>query len=134
MAFVVDNSVVVGWYFSSQRADYSEAVRERLLTETAHVPALWVLEFSNVLRKAVLSRKIDIAVAEEIAELQAELPWVVHEGPVAPLDNLRLALRHGLSSYDGAYLQLAIELKLPLATRDEPLRAAAQAAGVGVAA
>lgn len=132
MAFVVDNSVVVGWYFSAQRTDYSEAVRERLLAETAHAPALWVLEFSNVLRKAVLSRKIDIAVAEEIAAIQAELPLIIHEGLPAPMDNLRLALKHGLSSYDANYLQLAIELKLPLATRDESLREAAQAAGVGV--
>lgn len=132
MAFMVDNAVVVGWYFSTQCTDYSEAVWERLLAETAHVPVLWVLEFSNVLRKAVMSRKIDIAAAEEIAPIQVELPLIVHEELPTPMDNLWLALKHGLSSYDANYLQLAIDLKLPLATRDESLREAAQAMGVGV--
>lgn len=134
MAFVVDNSVVVGWHFASQRTDYTETVRERLLAETAHVPSLWALEFANVLRKAVTSGKIDLAVAAEIAALQADLPLVVHEEASVPMDNLRLALQYGLSSYDADYLALAMRLNLPLATRDDALRQAARAAGVGVIA
>lgn len=134
MAFVVDNSVVVGWHFAAQRTDYTEAIRERLLAETAHVPALWALEFANVLRKAVTSGKVDLVIAAEIAALQADLPLVVHAEASAPIDNLRLALQYGLSSYDADYLALAMRLNLPLATRDAALREAARAAGVGVVA
>lgn len=53
MAFVVDNSVVMGWYFESQATDYTDRVLDRLSGENAHVLGLWVLEFSNVLRKAI---------------------------------------------------------------------------------
>ena len=46
---------------------------------------------------------------------------------------LGLALRFGLSSYDAAYLELALRLQLPIDTGDGPLRAAALASGVGIA-
>ena len=49
-----------------------------------------------------------------------------------PGDILSLSLAYGLSSYDAAYLDLAIRLHLPIAAKDGALRAAAVAAGVGV--
>lgn len=42
----------------------------------------------------------------------------------------RLAARHGLTVYDAAYLELARRRDVPLATLDQPLRAAAQAEDV----
>jgi predicted nucleic acid-binding protein len=45
---------------------------------------------------------------------------------------LSLALRFQLTSYDAAYLELALRLQLPIATRDDALAEAAWAAGVGV--
>jgi hypothetical protein len=42
------------------------------------------------------------------------------------------ALQYGLTSYDAAYLGLAIRLQLPIATNDGALRQAAVSAGVGV--
>ena len=42
----------------------------------------------------------------------------------------RLAVEHGLSGYDAAYLKLAIRQGLPLATLDEDLKKAAQNAAV----
>ncbi|MCU0966242.1 MAG: hypothetical protein MUF08_14610 [Burkholderiaceae bacterium] len=49
-----------------------------------------------------------------------------------PRQQLRApTLRFGLSSYDAAYLELALRRQLPVATQDEALRAAALAAGVG---
>ena len=41
-----------------------------------------------------------------------------------------LARTHGLSAYDASYLQLALTLRVPLATLDERLGQAAQALGV----
>jgi predicted nucleic acid-binding protein len=43
-----------------------------------------------------------------------------------------LAAKHTLSVYDAAYLELALRKRLPLASRDEPLRAAARKSGVKV--
>jgi predicted nucleic acid-binding protein len=44
----------------------------------------------------------------------------------------RLAIRHGLSAYDAAYLDLALREHLALATLDEKLAAAARAENVPV--
>ena len=41
-----------------------------------------------------------------------------------------VARTRALSSYDAAYLELAVRLGLPLATLDRELRAAAEAEGV----
>ena len=44
-----------------------------------------------------------------------------------------LAARHGLSAYDASYLELALRLKLPLATLDKALLEAMTQAGVAAA-
>jgi predicted nucleic acid-binding protein len=45
-------------------------------------------------------------------------------------DLLRLARKFDLSSYDASYLALALELRLPLACGDGPLKSALARAGV----
>jgi predicted nucleic acid-binding protein len=44
----------------------------------------------------------------------------------------RLALKHGLTAYDATYLALAISERLPLATLDRELAAAARGEAVEV--
>jgi predicted nucleic acid-binding protein len=50
----------------------------------------------------------------------------------APPQPAALALRFQLTSYDAAYLELALRLQLPIATREDALAEATWAAGVGV--
>jgi predicted nucleic acid-binding protein len=45
--------------------------------------------------------------------------------PSEPGAILRLAVKHGLTTYDATYLALALDKDLPLATLDKPLAAAA---------
>jgi predicted nucleic acid-binding protein len=45
---------------------------------------------------------------------------------------LKLARREGLAAYDAAYLELALRLKLPLATLDNRLAEAAIRCGVSL--
>lgn len=118
--------------FPSQATDYTDSVLDRLKADTAHVPALWVLEFSNVLRKAVMSRKLATESALEIIAEAEKLPLLVDYTAIATAANFEIALRHGLSSYDTAYLDLAIRLGLPFAAKDGALHDAALRAGVGV--
>lgn len=49
-------------------------------------------------------------------------------------DTLVLAQTHRLTVYDASYLELAMRLGLPLASRDSELRAAASACGVSLLA
>jgi predicted nucleic acid-binding protein len=132
MPFVFDNSIVCGWLFENQASDYGDAVAQRLLDDRAHAPALWELELTKVLRTACLRQKLTAQ------QTQAKLSWFVSppvgatRQAVAAAELLGLALRFGLSTYDAAYLELALRLQLPLATTDVALRDAALASGVGL--
>ena len=132
MPFVLDNSIVCAWYFEDQATRYSDAVLKLVSRDAAYVPALWPLEFSNVLRKFVQAKKIPEARAREIIAQNQRWKIIVDTAAPSPGDILSLSLAYGLSSYDAAYLDLALHLKMPIATKDDTLRAAAKAAGVGV--
>ena len=107
---------------------------DRLKADTAHVPALWVLEFSNILRKAIMGRKLATESALEIIAEAEKLPISVDYTAITTAENMELAIRYGLSSYDTAYLGLAMRLGLPIAAKDGALHDAAIRAGVGVIA
>ena len=68
-----------------------------------------------------------------IAELQS-LNIRVDEESAAHIftDVHRLAIAHGLTSYDAAYLELALRRNLPIATLDDDLSRASKAAGLTV--
>jgi predicted nucleic acid-binding protein len=132
--FVLDNSVVCGWFLENQATAYSDAIIERLRDDRAAVPALWELEFTNVLRTACLRQRMTAEAAQRVIAQIVSLPIDVDRHAVPASEVLGLALRFGLSSYDAAYLELALRLQLPIATGDGPLRAAALASGVGIAA
>ncbi len=134
MPFVLDNSVVSGWYLADQATPYTEAIAERLQDDRAWVPALWELELTNVLRTTCLRQRQNAEQAQQVLARLAQLPIDVDRQAVAPSELLALALRFSLSSYDAAYLELALRKQLPLATKDGDLAAAARAAGVGVVA
>jgi len=95
------------------------------------VPALWELELTNVLRTACLRQRMTAEKAQQVLARLAKLPIVVDRAGVPPHELLALALRFGLSSYDTAYLELALRLQMPVATVDLALKGAAMASGVG---
>lgn len=129
---VVDCSVTMGWCFESEADGYTDAALAALDDGEAVVPPLWALEVANVLLVAERRRRIARPDATRFLRLLGALPIVIAEPlAVQHLDRLLLLGRdHRLSAYDAAYLQLALERSLPLATRDRALRAAAGAAGV----
>lgn len=131
MVFVLDNSVVTAWYVGNQATPYADAVAELLKDERAAVPALWELELANVLRTMCLRQAINAQEAQDILAQILAMPIEVDRQSSPPAELLGLALRYGLTSYDAAYLDLALRLQAPLATQDAPLRDAATAAGVG---
>ncbi|MCD6673485.1 MAG: type II toxin-antitoxin system VapC family toxin [Burkholderiaceae bacterium] len=131
MPFVLDNSVVSGWYLRDQADDYSESIAQRLLDDRAVVPVIWELELANVLRSACRRQRLHASSAQEILSRIAELPIDVDRIATPPSELLALSLRFDLSAYDASYLALALRLQLPVATRDDALRAAALASGVG---
>ena len=130
--FVLDNSVLCGWFLANQATPYGDAVAEMLTRCDAHAPWLLQLEFTNVLRTACRRGAMTFATARTVVDQLSVLPIRTDQAPPAPATLLSLALRFNLTSYDAAYLELALRLQLPIATRDEQLAEAAWAAGLGI--
>jgi predicted nucleic acid-binding protein len=129
---VVDNSVVCGWFLGNQANAYSDALAGQLTDARLWTPALWELELANVLRTACQRGAMHAQQAHEIVAALADLPLTVDRDAPGASALLALALRYDLTSYDAAYLELALRLQKPLATRDAALADAARASGVGV--
>lgn len=132
MAFVLDNSVVCGWFIENQSSAYGDTIARQLQDQRAAVPAVWELELANVLRTACLRQRMTAQHAQAVLAQIVSLPIDVDRQAAPPAELLALALRFGISSYDAAYLELALRLQIPLATVDGPLRNAALASGVGL--
>ena len=132
MPFVLDNSVACGWFIENQASLYTDAVAVRLQDDRACAPAVWELELTNLLRTACLRQRLTAQRAQAVLAQIVSLPIDIDRQAVPPSEVFALALRFGLSSYDAAYLELALRLQLPIATTDGPLRDAALASGVGL--
>lgn len=126
-AFVLDSSIALAWCFADEATDDTRALLERMVEVAAVVPGWWFLEVTNVL--AVAERRARITpeqTSDFLAMLESfdlEVDNAVTSRAWGPL--LTLCRAHQLSSYDAVYLELAIRRRLPLATLDNPLRAAA---------
>ena len=130
--FVLDGSVTMVWGFEDEADEYAEAILERMPDLQAHVPSLWPLEVANALLVGERRRRITSAETARFLAILGAFPITVDDQTVAHAwtDTMHLARAHNLSSYDAAYLELAIRLGLPLAALDGKLKTAAGAMGV----
>ena len=130
--FVVDCSVTMAWAFEDESTEQSDAVLDRLIAEEAIVPGIWPLEVVNVVLAAERRKRLSRARVARFTEVLGSLPIVVDEdGQDRAFSSvLPLARETRLSSYDAAYLELAMRLDVPLATTDVDLRRAASEVGV----
>jgi len=134
--FILDASVTLCWCFENQATEYSEAIFERLARgEEVSVPFIWPLEVANVLVTAERRKALKLAQVTSFLEELSAWPIQVDTLGVdrAFQQILSTARYYNLSTYDAAYLELAVREGLPLATTDDDLRKAANAAGVKIA-
>jgi predicted nucleic acid-binding protein len=134
VSLVVDCSVAVAWCIDDEASPETDALLERVRDEGVVVPALWHLEFANVLLQAERRGRLSVRdVAARLAVLDA-LP-IVTDGEVLGRVRgaaLALARAEGLTAYDAAYLELALRTGADLATRDAALARAARRVGAVV--
>jgi predicted nucleic acid-binding protein len=134
--FVADASVAVAWIHPDQGNDDTSAMLDALEEGAAmEVPALWPLEVANALLMLVRRRKLTDDDRTLGLQWLGGLPVRVDHEMAALTSFSRLseiAVKHGLSVYDAAYLELALRRALPLGCKDGPLRDAARRAGVSV--
>jgi predicted nucleic acid-binding protein len=132
MTFVVDSSVALTWCFGEEITPATAALLDRATDSGAFAPSLWPLEVLNALLMAEKRKRINAIKRHELIGLLQTLPIAIDAQTVmqAWIVTNRLAEQNGLTVYDASYLELAQRLNLPLATLDEPLRAAAMTLGV----
>jgi predicted nucleic acid-binding protein len=132
--FVLDSSVAFSWFFDDERSPTTDQLLDRLEMETAVVPSLWYFEVANVLAISERRRRTTPArIAEFMAQLEGLTIVMDEESPTRLFRRVfDLARRERLSGYDAAYLELAMRLGIPLATKDAELADASKRLGVVV--
>ena len=132
MSFVLDASTAVAWAFADEDFAAAQPALRQVQSSFAIAPVLLHFEIASALRKANREGRLS---SKEIAwyiadlntldiRLQSQLPALSHL--------LNLSQEFNLSIYDAAYLDLAQQSSLPLATLDQDLSKAAKRAGVSL--
>lgn len=129
---VLDASTALAWVLPGQQTLASEAWLDATATHTVWVCLHWHIEVANIFslyqRRGQLTQEQVACGYEQLAALNVY-------SDSETIERLRdttfpLALRHTLTIYDAAYLELAHRLGAPLATLDKKLIAAAAAEGI----
>ena len=119
---LVDSSLLAAIFFAEPEGTVAA---DRITGYRLIAPSIIDYEIANVgvnkVRRGALSAESAARAIDAFAGLRLE------RHSVLPQDAFALAVRHGLTAYDAAYLHLAMTLRAPLATLDRQLAAAAQA-------
>ena len=134
MSVVLDASMAIAWLFSAEREEMARAVIRRVTAAGGIVPAHWRLEVANVLLMAVRSGRCRKDYADRSLERLKRLRLEVDQETDRQAwgETRRLAREHKLTTYDAAYLELALRLKAALASCDRALISAARRSGLEV--
>ena len=135
MAFVLDCSVTMAWVFPDEASEATDRLRDSLVGGRAFVPSLWPVEVGSVLLAATKRGRLRADEWTGICASLEALPIEIDPVSASRVWGRALALadEYGLSVYDAVYLELALRLRLPLATLDQALAAAARSSEAGTA-
>ena len=128
---VVDCSVLIAGLLPDEVEVQAQAILEDLQhgVSVVIVPSLFYQEVSNVLLMAYRRERISREILSQYLDVIAMLPLRVDTAAATQSSTMKtvceLAEKHGLTTYDASYLELAIRLDLPLATLDSDLYNAA---------
>jgi predicted nucleic acid-binding protein len=132
MSLVIDASITVAWFFDDETTPATETILDRVSESGAIVPAHWRLEVANALQSAIRRKRISAPYRDQTLAELTRMPIFVDldTNTYAWTTTLQLADRFALTTYDGAYLELAQRQSLPLATLDPDFHEAATALGI----
>ncbi|MDX2163954.1 MAG: type II toxin-antitoxin system VapC family toxin [Gammaproteobacteria bacterium] len=132
--FVLDCSITMAWCFEDEVTPYAENIMDKLADAIALVPALWSIEVANVLIMAEKKKRISPSTANAFRFMLGKLPIRIEENiPRFYLEHIfKTAKENHLTAYDAAYLDLALQHNLPIATLDKDLQKAAKTQGIEI--
>lgn len=133
---VLDASLTLQWFLEDEvDRRYGPSVLASLTTKRAVVPMSWFYEVGNGLLMAHRRKRITFDQIDGFLTRLKALPIeAAQQAQSEVLELPAVALKHGLTNYDAAYLALALRLRVPLATKDADLRRAATVSGVEIVA
>ncbi|MEJ0074305.1 MAG: type II toxin-antitoxin system VapC family toxin [Alphaproteobacteria bacterium] len=131
MAFVLDASVTASWFFPDENDQDAWEAWRRSEKEQMWAPLHWWFEVRNTMLVGERKKRLSKALTSRALSRLSVLPISIDPRPD---DNavFNLARTHRLTFYDAVYLELAARRKVPLATLDGDLIAAAKAEQVGL--
>ena len=132
MAFVLDCSMTMAWVFPDEATEATDRLLKSLVEERAFAPALWPVDVANAFLVAIRRGRVEAGEWPWIRHVLETLPITIDpiSGPRVWSPVVATAGANGISIYDAMYVELAQRMRLPLATLDGGLAAAARAAGV----
>jgi predicted nucleic acid-binding protein len=136
MEWVLDSSVALALSLPDEKSNEVDVFFNGLGSEDLFsMPALRWSEIANALISAQRRKRLSEADRNRLTELFRILPIQTDAVPDAEAMYRfqNLAIEHGLSAYDAAYLELAQRGGVGLATLDQRLRAACASAGIHLA-
>ena len=131
--FVLDASVVLTWCFPDENAATAQHVASMFKQgDTAVAPSFWPHEVLNALLVGEKRKRISKELVRSFLGDLAMLPIVLEQFPAGVVFTRieRVSREHSLTAYHAAYLDLALDSGLPLATLDEDLVRACRKARV----
>lgn len=126
VAFVVDNSVAVAWVYPRQATEYTEKLLEVSVGATLYTAFIWPAEFTNAASVMVNRGLLSDDLGKEMILMIEHFGFVVDQAPADPGRLYQVSRQSRLSAYDASYLELAMRMNIPLATRDAELKKAAE--------
>ena len=134
--FVLDSSLILSWAFADEMTPFTGWILEQMSEGAeAVVPSLWPFEITNTLLIAEKRGRLTAAKSASFLEELQNFNIVIDNLPLGRVFDrvVEEARRFALTSYDAAYLELALRRGLPLATLDNALKKAAKSVGVPLA-
>lgn len=133
MSLVLDATVALAWCVGDETSGHADFVLTLLGNTDAMVPPHWEIEVLNGLMVAERHGRIGPGDADRLMKQLSTLPIRVAPGPRGDALRLlrRLSTDHRLSTYDAAYLELALRDGTQLVSMDPALANAARKEGVG---
>jgi predicted nucleic acid-binding protein len=124
---ILDASVAIEWLLEENPKAVSFEVYDALSGRPLLVPSHWPLEIANTLRPDLRDNRISIAdfhaIMERLDRLDIRVQAPLDFDEIGPLT--QFAVAHKLTTYDAAYVQLALGQGATLATLDRAMRSAA---------
>jgi predicted nucleic acid-binding protein len=132
MRFVLDASIAITWAMRDEDHPLADLAFLHIQSDSAIVPSIWWYEIWNIL--VMNERRNRISPGDSAKFLRDLNQFSIAVDFPNGTHLMDLSRKHKLSVYDSAYLAAAQSNRLPLATLDKTLEAAALAEGISLLA